>query len=396
MQNTPRTSRLILSKPSAVKFVVLLGAVSLLADMTYEGARSITGPYLAFLGASATVVGIVSGLGELIGYGIRLVSGYLSDRTERYWFLTLLGYSLNLLAVPLLAFAGSWELAALLIVVERFGKGIRTPPRDAMLSHATQQVGHGWGFGLHEAMDQIGALAGPLTVALVLFLGGNYRYAFAFLFLPAFLALTLVFIGRFLYPYPHQLEVKEGEFQTKGFPRVFWIYLTAVAFIAAGYADFPLIAYHFEKTTLVSPNWIPLFYGIAMGADALSALFFGRLFDRFGLSVLIASTLLSVFFPPLAFLGGPLLALIGVILWGIGIGAQESIMRSAIAVMIPPERRGSGYGLFNTGYGLFWFLGSALMGVLYDTSLPMLVLFSMMMQGLSLPFFFILHRERKR
>src|SRR5262249_1911144 len=145
-----------LSKKTALKFVVLIGLVSLFADMTYEGARGIAGPYLAVLGASGTTVGIVAGFGELIGYGLRLFSGILSDRTGKYWAITIVGYFINLLAVPFLALAGRWETAALLLVMERVGKAIRTPARDAMLSHATHQTGHGWGFGLHEAMDQIG------------------------------------------------------------------------------------------------------------------------------------------------------------------------------------------------------------------------------------------------
>ena len=145
-------------RTTAIRFVVLLGVVSLFADMTYEGARSVTGPFLAVLGASGTAVGLIAGLGELIGYSLRLASGYLADRTGRYWAITLVGYGLNLIAVPLLALAGRWEIAAALMICERVGKAIRTPARDAMLSHATHQVGHGWGFGLHEAMDQAGAV----------------------------------------------------------------------------------------------------------------------------------------------------------------------------------------------------------------------------------------------
>ncbi|HEX9371654.1 MAG TPA: MFS transporter, partial [Roseiflexaceae bacterium] len=232
-----------LAKGTALRFVVLLGVVSLFADMTYEGARSITGPYLAVLGASATVVGIVAGFGELIGYGLRLVSGYLSDRTGRYWAITLVGYAVNMLAVPLLALAGNWEIAALLMIAERTGKAIRTPARDAMLSHATSEMGRGWGFGLHEAMDQIGAVLGPLIVAAVLYVRGDYQTGFALLLIPALLALGVLVAARLLYPHPRDLEVDVPAPATRGFPRVFWLYLAAVALIAAGYADFPLIAY---------------------------------------------------------------------------------------------------------------------------------------------------------
>jgi len=376
------------SKAAAIKFVVLIGLVSLFADMTYEGARSINGPYLAILGAGAAVVGIVSGLGELIGYSVRLVSGHLSDRTGKYWTITLLGYLLNLGAVPLLALAGHWELAAFLMIIERLGKGIRTPARDAMLSHATQATGRGWGFGLHEAMDQIGAVTGPLILAGIFYARGGYQIGYAVLVLPALFALGVLLVGWRLYPRPQDLEVATPELKPAGLPFPFWIYLAAVALVAAGYVDFPLVAYHFEKTAVVPQTWIPLFYAVAMSVDALAALLFGRLFDRIGITVLMFVALLSAFFAPLAFLGDFALALVGIVLWGIGVGAQESIMRAAVAGMVAPNRRGSAYGIFNAGYGVFWFLGSALMGILYDVSLPALIAFSVTVQLASIPLFF--------
>jgi len=376
-----------------VKFIVLLGVVSLFADATYEGARSITGPFLGSLGASATIVGIVAGLGELVGYALRLVSGYLSDRTRRYWTITLFGYFVNLLAVPALALAARWEMAAALIIAERFGKAVRNPPRDAMLSHATSEVGRGWGFGLHEALDQIGAVLGPLIVSAVLFLKGSYQSSFAILLVPAVMAISILVAARILYPTPRDMEAESEELTTRGFPKVFWVYLAAVAFVAAGYADYPLIAYHFGKVSSVPRDWIPVFYSVAMGVDALSALFFGRFFDRLGIVVIIGAVLLSALFAALVFLGGFGLALVGVALWGIGMGAQESIMRAAVANMVPADRRGTAYGVFNTGYGIFWFAGSALMGYLYDISILWLVAFSVGVQLVSIPILAVVKRS---
>jgi MFS family permease len=388
-----------MSKPNsraALQFIVLLGVVSLLADVTYEGARSITGPYLAILGASAAVVATVSGLGELIGYGLRLLFGYLSDRTGRYWTLTLIGYAVNVLAVPLLALAGRWEIAALLIVAERFGKAIRTPARDAMLSYATRQVGRGWGFGLHEAMDQIGALLGPLVVAGVLLARKSYPASFGILLLPALLALAVLATARFLFPHPRELEPTTPALKTKAFPRSFWLYLVAVALIAASYADFPLIAYHCKRTALIGDAWIPTLYALAMGVDALAALVFGRLFDRFGVRVLATAALVSSMFAPLVFLGKLPLVVVGMILWGIGMGAQESIMRAAVAVMVPRDRRGTAYGIFNTGYGLFWFLGSALLGILYGVSLVAVAAVSTGLQLASIPLLLSVRKPESR
>ncbi|MEJ5251715.1 MAG: MFS transporter [Chthonomonadetes bacterium] len=373
-------------------FVVLLGLVSLCADMTYEGARSITGPFLATLGASGAVVGFVSGLGELVGYVLRLASGYLSDRTRRYWLLTFTGYTVNLLAVPLLALTGHWVTASMLIVIERLGKAIRTPARDAMLSHATRQIGHGWGFGLHEAMDQIGAVLGPLIVFATLSYRSDYRLGFAVLLAPALLALAMLTVARMQFPRPQDLEVKVVHLETRGFSSTYWLYLGAVGLVAAGYADFPLIAYHFGKTAVVSSQHIALFYALAMGVDAIGALILGRLFDRIGFHTLTLASLISAGFAPLAFLGGFGGAVAGAILWGIGMSAQESVMRAAIAKLVSPERRGTGFGVFHTGYGIAWFAGSALMGWLYDRSVMALVSFSVAAQLCAMVVFVLLAR----
>lgn len=392
MENATTAEQGITAK-NALRFVVLVGIVSLFADMTYEGARSINGPYLAILGASGAVVGIVSGLGELIGFSIRLVSGYFSDKTKGYWAITFLGYGINLLAVPLLALTGNWQFAALLMVIERIGKGIRVPPRDAMLSYATQHTGRGWGFGLHEALDQLGAITGPLIVAAVLYFRDGYKTGYALLLIPALLALSVLTAARFMYPRPQDLEFSQTKIQVQGFTKNFWLYVLAAAFIAAGFADFPLIAYHFQKASIANETLIPILYAVAMGVDALAALAFGRLFDRLGLSTMILVALLSALFAPLVFFGGFWLALLGMAFWGIGMGAQESIMRAALAGMIAPGQRGLAYGLFNTVYGFSWFLGSVLIGVLYDISIPWLVAFSVVAQLASIPIFAALRQK---
>ena len=372
---------------SATQFVVLLGLVSLFADITYEGARSITGPYLALFGASAAVVGFVAGFGELVGYGLRLLSGYISDKTKKYWAITITGYAINLIAVPLLALAGNWPMAAALMIAERTGKAIRNPARDAMLSHATHQMGHGWGFGLHEALDQIGAMLGPLIVALILYFKGSYRAGFAVLLIPALLALAVLLTARFLYPRPHDLEIDLPHLESKGLSKSYWLYVLGVGLIAAGYADFPIIAYHFEKLSTVSKSWIPVLYSIAMASDAIAALIFGRLFDRSGISVIMIAALIAMFFAPLVFLGGFHLAILGMVLWGVGMGAQESIMRAFIAGIVSSERRGTAFGIFNAVYGLLWFLGSLTLGFLYDSSIPLVILFSMGLQVAAIPLF---------
>ena len=372
---------------TAMTFVILLGFVSLFADMTYEGARSITGQYLAILGASGTVVGVVAGFGELIGYGFRIVSGYISDKIGKYWFMTILGYAVNLLAVPLLALAGNWPLAATLMILERFGKAIRSPSKDAMLSYATHQMGRGWGFGLHEAMDQIGAILGPLIVSAVLYYKGSYQMSFAILLIPALCALSVLAVARMMYPRPQDLEIKVSELNIEGFTKKYWLYIAAVSCVAAGYVDFPLIAYHLQKAAVVPEVWVPIFFSIAMASAGISALICGRLFDKIGIPVLIIVTAIASLFVPLVFLSSSILVLIGSILWGVGIGAQESIMRALVANLVQMNKRGTAYGIMNTWFGVFWFLGSALMGYLYDVSLISLVIFSLAAQWAAIPLF---------
>jgi MFS family permease len=381
-------------KNRAFKFVILIGVISFFADFVYEGARSVSGPYLAVLGASATLVGVIAGLGELLGYGLRLVSGPVSERTGQFWPITIFGYVVQMAAVPLLAWAPSWQVAGLLIVLERVGKAIRNPPRDVMLSHASKDIGLGFGFGLHEAMDQAGALIGPLVVALILARRGSYRQGFAVLLVPAILTLCFLVLARFLYPTPEDLELKPRAGDNAALPRVFWIYMAGAALVAAGFADFSLVAFHFHKASIVPNLWIPIFYSVAMATSGLGSLVFGRLFDRTGIGILVPLTLISAASAPLVFLGGFWLALAGAALWGLGMGVHESIIPAAVATMVPQQRRPSAYGIFTGVYGVFWFLGSVTIGRLYDVSLPALLAFSVATQLVAIPIFIVVKRTK--
>jgi len=380
-------------KRTAYHFIILLGIVSLFGDITYEGARSVTGPYLAVLGASASIVGLVAGIGEFLGYSLRLVSGYFADRTKAYWPITIIGYTL-LISVPLLAFAGYWQFAAFLIILERMGKAIRTPARDAMLSHATKQVGRGWGFALHEAVDQIGAIIGPLIFSAVFILKGGYREGFTILWIPAFLTLTILIVARIKVPSPERLETSEGRTEQdikekSRLSKVFWFYALFSFLSVAGFANFQLISYHFKVQSIVSDIQIPIFYAIAMGVDALVALIIGKTYDKIGLKSLITIPLLTLPIPFFAFSHSYSLVLISVVLWGAVMGIHETIMRAAIADLTPLERRGFAYGIFNTVYGAAWFFGSTIMGLLYDISISYLILFVILMEVLSLSAFFL-------
>jgi predicted MFS family arabinose efflux permease len=378
----------------ALKFVLLVGVMSFFADFTYEGSRSVIGPYLGVLGAGALAIAVVTGAGEFLGYGLRLVSGRRADRTGRYWPITIGGYLLQMSVVPLLALAGNWEVAAVLVIAERVGKATRNPPRDAMLSHAARDMGYGWGFGVHEALDQFGAMFGPLLVALVLAVSNHdYTLAFAALAVPAVITLALVVTARVFYPRPQDLSAGPAEVTTAGLPRVFWIYLAGAALVAAGFADFPLIAYHFQQAHTVSAPVVPVFYAVAMAVSGTGSLVFGRLFDRAGIGVLIPLTVAAAVYAPLAFLGGFWAALAGVALWGLGMGVHESIIPAAVAPMVSPDRRASAYGLFTGAYGLAWMAGSIVIGALFYVSLTAVAVFAVAAELAAVPLILAVRRR---
>lgn len=379
----------------AFRFVLLIGIVNFFADMTYEGARSITGPFLESLGASAAIVGFVAGFGELVGYGLRSFSGYFADQTHRYWAVTFVGYFINMMAVPALALAGSWPLASALMVAERTGRAIRRPAVEAMISHAGKSLGSGRVFGFNEALDQAGATIGPLITAFVLYRRGGYRHAFAVLLISATLCLITVAIARALHRSPHELDERSVQALVgRGFSKSYWIYLSAGALIAAGFADFALIAFHFQRSHTVPQGLIPASYAIAMAAGAIASLVVGKWFDKLGLPVVALSVGVAALFAPLVFLGGTILAFVGMALWGIGMGVQDSALKAILSGVVPAERRGTAFGVFDAGYGIAWFIGSAIMGLLYEKSIPGLIAFSLGLQMLALPVLSFAKKQR--
>jgi len=363
-------------KRISMRFILMMGLVSLFGDMAYEGARSSTGAYMATLGASAGIVGFVSGFGELIGYVLRIFSGHLADRTKAYWPLVFLGYGL-ILSVPLLALAPSWQVAAIFIISERLGKAIRSPARDAILSYATKSVGRGWGFGIHEAMDQIGAISGPLIMSFAMFMGFGFRGGFAFLFVPAVLVLVVLAVAKSRTPTPETLETEAREVaQGEGkLPSVYWQYMIFVCLAVIGLVPFQIMAYHMKIGSLVADMRIPLYYALAMGTDAVFALIVGKLYDSVGLRTLLLIPVFTLPIPLFALSRDVVSIALGVGLWGLVMAVHETVMRAAIADIVPVQRRGTAYGIFNAAYGASIFVGSLVIGRLYDISLTYVTLF---------------------
>jgi len=364
---------------SPMRFVVGFGVVSALGDFVYEGARSNIGPYLGHLGASAALVGLITGVGEAMAYAMRLVTGPLVDRTHKPWPQTMLGYVLQMVCVPMLAIAPGLGTAALLYNGERFGKAVRNPARDVMLAHASARIGRGKAFGIHEALDQFGALVGPLVIAGVLVLGGSLRMSFAVLAIPgaaALLALARLRRGApdpVLYDPTAKVNEKKRLRLEKGLPGRFWLYAAFSGATMLGFATWAVMAYHLATHQLVSPALVPVLYALAMGTAALSALLFGHLYDKVGLKGLVVLPPLAVAVPLLSFSSSVAAVTIGAVIWGLVMGVHESTMSAAVADLVPAHRRGAGYGVFTAIYGIGWMVGATLIGVLYEHGMSAVV-----------------------
>lgn len=391
-----KTNKLIASSGGAMAFIILMGVISLFSDMTHEGARSILGEYLSLTGASAAAIGFISGFGELCGYSLRLLSGFLADKTKKYWPITIIGYAIQVVAIPLLALVpeNGWIIAGSLIVAERIGKALKKPAKNTLVSFAASEVGQGKGFAYQEFLDQLGAFIGPVILFVVCAAKGTqnlyhtYTICFAVLGIPAAITMALLFAAKKKYPNPEEFEKAEEKEEPFKMKKSFIFYMVAICLFALGFVDFTLITMHCAKEALIPENSLSLLYAGAMAIDAFAALFFGWLYDKYGIKVLILSSVISAPFSLFIFMLGSRWALfLGVILWGIGMGAQESIMKAAVSTIMPKSGRSTGFGIFETGFGVAWFLGSWLMGIMYDIKPVYLVVFSVISIAAAVPFY---------
>ena len=396
--------------------LVCFGIVSLFSDMTHEGASSIRGAYLSLLGASAGAIGFVSGLGELIGYSMRYVFGRITDKTKQYWPMVILGYVLDIIAVPALALVGEhgWLAACLLLVVQRMGKAIKKPAKDTVMSFAASQEGAGKSFGIQELLDQIGAFLGPVLLYLVMLFRQEgplfriYASCFAVLAIPGAVTLILLLVTRAKFPNPERFEPEPKEYIPFKLKKEFILYIAGISLFAFGFLDYSLVIMHVsqnytslapglaETSSLVNSGTLPLLYAGAMLVDAVAALVFGMKKKKKGVGALVLSTLISAPFAFFVFLcrSVPLL-LVGIALWGVGMGAQESILKAAVSGMVPKQSRATGYGIFECSFGVFWFLGSWILGSLYDVSKVAMVIVSMAAQLAAIPLYLASARQRR-
>jgi MFS family permease len=394
---------------SAFRLILFLGIVSLLGDIIYEGSRGVIGQYFNILGVNAATVGIVVGLGELLGYLFRLASGIFADKSRSYWLFTTIGYLL-LASIPLISLTGIWQIVALFVIVERIGKGIRTPARDTIASHAARQVGTGVGFGIAEFMDQIGAVLGPLVFAFVFAkaatqgnLVTSYQNGYRLFWIPFSLLMLMLLFTYKRFKKPEELEVEKlatshQKREDNGhLPKSFWLYVFFVFITTAGFISFALVGFHLKRLGIMNDSSIALLYALAMGIDAIFALVAGRIYDLLKTTangiqreffVLLSIPLLGAFVPVFVFSSKLTLIISGIVLFGIVVGIQETILKAAVADMIPIRRRSTAYGIFHVSFGLAFFLGSSFAGFLYDYSIPILIFSLTVIEFMAIPVFY--------
>ncbi len=367
-------------------FIVLLGLVSFLGDVIYEGIRGISGAYLHGLGASMLVVSITAGLGEFLGYSIRLFSGTIVDKLKAYWLFTFIGYGL-LVSIPFLVFVDQLELAVFLILLERLGKGLRSPARDSIVSFVSQKIGRGMGFGITEALDQLGAILGPLIFLISYSIHKSYKVGFALMFIPFVLLMLILFYGRRIVPYPEKEERGEQKIFSS---KVFYVYILFSFFAILSVPQYQVISYYFKNTGVISDANVMLFYMLAMFVDLVVALIVGKLYDIFKFKVLVALPFFTFILMVFSYGNYFYFAVISAILYGVIIAMHESIMRSAVADLTNISKRGFSYGIFNFIFGLGYFVGNVIIGFLYKFGYLYLLIFSGVSQIISIALFFYL------
>jgi MFS family permease len=390
----------------ALQLIFFFGLVSLFGDIVYEGARAVNGPYLKSLAVNAAVVGLIVGIGEFAGYALRLLTGYFADKTRAYWIFTFIGYGL-IISLPMLSLTGVWQIAAVLMVAERLGKGIRAPAKDTIVSSAAKKIGTGKGFAIQEVLDQFGALLGPLIFTAYFALTGageknaqDYRNAYALFWIPYLLVIIFLIIAFVKVPDSSRFEPPKKPDEPDKITALFWIYNIFSFVTALGLLNFAIMGYHFKSKGIVSDAMIPVFYAIAMAVDGVAAFIMGSLYDKLkvnnnagGMVTLIVLPVLSVFVPFFTFANSFIMALIASIFLGIVLGGQETIMKAAIADITPIKKRGTGYGVFNFSFGLAMLLGSYLAGLLYDISTVYLIWLIVVLQVVAVILFIVMKVE---
>ena len=353
---------------------LLLGLVSLFADVVYEGGRSVSGAYLAEIKAPVVATALV-GVGEFLGLAFRLFSGYIATILQSstvLWGSTLLGYLITSLSIPMIAFAPTWHDVVVLYIIERLGKGLRAPTRDVIVAEVSEGIGVGKGFGIHELLDQVGAFLGPVLVSILLTLYG-YRVAYLTLIIPGMISVLLVATAWRLHPKLKSTSVRKSKLVVRGYSKSFWIYTLATSVLVLGFMHWSIASYYLKIRGVVSDAEIGFIYAIAMFVDAIVAVPLGVLFDKVKFKTLLTIPALTPVFIVLIMYAPHELIYFSAIPWGIIMCSEESIMRATIALLVEPSKRPLAYGFFGLVFGFMWAVGGYIYVAILDKPLYMLI-----------------------
>lgn len=371
-----------LTKKAFIAFISL-GIVSLFADITYEGGGSILGSYVEILGASALLAGFI-GVAEFFGYVMRLVGGMVAGYTASskvYWLLTFLGYSTNF-AIPALALVGRPEHVIALVFIERAGKGLRAPARDVILADVTEGIGRGKGFGLHELMDQIGAVLGPAAVAYSLYSGrGDFRFAFSFLAIPVVISLFALTVAMIMHPTVKGVSKKmsKAELSMK-----FWLFTAGTSFAMLGFLQWrSIISYYMQASGIIPSFMIPTLYTAAMLVDAAIALPAGFAYDKYGFRIVTFAPLFAAMVPIALLTNSQEGFIITAVMWGVFMGLFETVMRASIADLVDASRRAYAYGIYSFAIGASWMIGTLFISWIIETFPAAVMAFSITSEAIA-------------
>ncbi|MEN2998178.1 MAG: MFS transporter [Brevinematia bacterium] len=365
-------------KRAIIRFIILMGVVSLFADMVYETARGVMGPYLGYLGANAFAIGLVFGIGEFLGYFLRIFAGAIIDRTRKYWSFVYIGYG-AIASIPLLAFADYWLVAGTLIIMERIGKAIRSPAKDTIISIYSKNLGKGLTFGIHETADQLGAVAGPALFYLLL-LGLGYKNSFLVLFIPFLLMVGAIIVAK-NYSKKIAVEVSKEELSNNSRSNTsVYLYLAFIFLTSLGFIGFPILSFHAVKTKLISDTLIPLIYSLVMVLDALVAVPIGILYDKFGIKVMTFLPIAISITVAFGLSNNILLLVIALLLWGVIMSSYETVVRAYVGDNVSLAERGTFYGIFNTILGLSLALGNSIAGYIYEINKNLIIYLAILIE----------------
>jgi len=346
--------------------VLFTGITSFLTDTSVKMVYSVMPMFLLSIGASKTTLSLIEGIAESTASLVKAMTGFWSDKIGKNKPFMLIGYGLSALIIPLYTFVTFPAHVLYLRFIERFGKGIRTAPRDSLIAGSIPKGESGKSFGLQKAMDNSGAIVGPLIAFLLLYwLPGNYRIIFLFAGIPAIIAIFVIIFG--IKEAKKNKEDLFRKFHFKDFSGRYYFFLVIIFVFTLGNSTDALLLVKANEVG-IKITLIPLVYLITNAVAVIFAIPLGSLSDKIGKEkVLVTGFLIYAF----VYFGFGISTNIGAIvalfaLYGLYSAATDGIQKAFISDIIDKNKKGTGLGIYNALLGLTLLPASIIAGFLYD------------------------------